>query len=74
MYYLDAKNNDCLISGLEGNRRMRPAVLQPGLHDAAGEAGGPVQVQVPLVLLRRVPGVCAGRTNIHLQLRRCAAC
>ena len=47
---------------------MRPAVLQPRVHDAAGAAGGPLQVQVPLVLLRGVRGVCSGRSDLNLQL------
>ena len=43
-------------------------MLQPRLHDAAGAADGAVQVQVPLVLLRGVRGVRAGRADQHLQL------
>jgi hypothetical protein len=57
-----------LFSDFERNRRVRPAVLQPRLHDAARAAAGAVQVQVPLVLLRGVRGVCEGRPDIHLQL------
>ena len=43
-------------------------MLQPGLQDAADEAGRAVQVQVPLVLLRRVRGVLQGGRGLHLQL------
>ena len=39
------------------SRRVRRPLLQPRLHHAAGEAEEAVQVQVPLVLLRRVRGV-----------------
>ena len=49
---------------------MRADVLQPGVQDAATEASGALQVQVPLVLLRRVRGVLQGGRGLHLQLTR----
>ena len=52
-----------------GDRRVRADVLQPGVQDAAAEARGALQVQVPLVLLRRVRGVLQGGRGLHLQLR-----
>ena len=53
-----------------GYRRVRADVLQPGVQDAAAEASGALQVQVPLVLLRRVRGVLQGGRGLHLQLTR----
>lgn len=57
-----------LFTDFQGDRWVRPAVLQPGIHHEAGAADGEVQVQVPLVLLRGVRGVCEGRPDLHLQL------
>ena len=51
------------------HRRLRADVLQPGVQDAAAEARRALQVQVPLVLLRRVRGVLQGGRGLHLQLR-----
>ena len=51
-----------------GYRRLRADVLQPGVQDADGEARGTMQVQVPLVLLRRVRRVLQGGRGLHLQL------
>ena len=59
-----------LFTDLQGDRWLRPAVLQPGLHHEAREADGEVQVQVPLVLLRGVRGVREGRADLDLQLER----
>ena len=50
------------------SRRLRRPLLQPRLHHAAGEAEEAVQVQVPLVLLRRVRGVRGQRRGLHVQL------
>lgn len=43
-------------------------MLQPRLHDPTGEASGAVQVQVPLVLLRRVRGMLQRGRSQHVQL------
>ena len=56
------------IPEIQRNRRVRPAVLQPRLHDEAREEDGEMPVQVPLVLLCGVRGVCEGCPDINLQL------
>ena len=57
-----------LFTDFKGYRWLRPSLLQPGLHHQAGEEDREVQVQIPLVLLRGVRGVCEGRPDLHLQL------
>ena len=61
------------FTGQRQHRRVRNALLQPRLHDEAGEAGGAVQVQVPLVLLRRVRGVRhrGRRQHVSVELPDC---
>ena len=54
---------------VQGHRRLRPAVLRAGLHDAQGQAGGALQVQVPLVLRRQVQTVRENLGRARLRVR-----
>uniref|UniRef100_G1TTT2 Protein Wnt n=1 Tax=Oryctolagus cuniculus TaxID=9986 RepID=G1TTT2_RABIT len=55
-----------LQQDVQGHRRLRAAVLRPRLPHGAGGAGGTLQLQIPLVLLRQVPPVPAAGGAAHV--------